>query len=154
MMATVRAIVSIPLGVVVGMAMMVLLLTPCFLMYPLPSGIDLQDPSDAEAFGHHLASLPFIAFVLVWIAHAGGSFSGAAFGRFVEGDRVWKESLAIGGIFTAMGLVNAVSMAFPFWFILIDLALYLPAAILGGWGSHALLLHRETRDSRKASSSA
>lgn len=150
MMATLRAIVSIPLGVVVGMAMMVLLLTPCFLMYPLPSGIDVNDPNDAEAFGRHIASLPFTAFALVWLAHAGGSLSGAAFGRLIEGGKVWRESLAIGGLFTAMGIVNAISMAFPFWFVAIDLALYLPAAILGGWGSDQLLQNREVASSRSA----
>ncbi|RCS49368.1 hypothetical protein DTL42_12620 [Bremerella cremea] len=143
MMATLRAIASIPLGVLAGMAAMLLLLTPCFLMYPLPAGIDLNNPADAEAFGRHLASLPTSAFVLVLIAHAGGAGCGAAFGRLIEGEPIWRESLVIGAIFTAMGLINAISLGLPLWFTLIDLPLYLPAAMLGGLALDAVL-NRQT----------
>lgn len=118
---------------------MLLLLIPCFLMYPLPSGIDLNDPADAEAFGQHLASLPTSAFALVLVAHAGGAFLGAAFARLIEGESIWKESLVIGLIFTAMGLINAISLGMPLGFTMIDLPLYLPAAMLGGFVFDAIL---------------
>lgn len=133
MMATFRAIASVPLGVVAGMAARLLLLIPCFLMYPLPSGIDAYDPADAEAFGKYMSALPLQAFGVLLVAHSGGTFLGAAMGRLISGERFWSESLAIGGIFTAVGLVNAVSLSFPLWFVLIDLPLYLPAAVLGGF---------------------
>lgn len=153
MMATLRAIASIPLGVLAGMAAMLLLMIPCFLMYPLPSGIDLNDPSDAEALGRHLASLPTLAFVLVLIAHAGGSFCGAAFARLIEGEPIWRESLVIGGIFTAMGLVNAIAQGLPLWFTMIDLMLYLPAAILGGFALNTVLSRQTVPQMKKAGAS-
>lgn len=151
MMATIRAIASIPLGVVAGMAAMLFLLIPCFLMYPLPSGIDVNDPADAEAFGRHLASLPVSAFALVLVAHAGGAFGGAAFARLVEGEAIWKESLVIGLIFTAMGIVNAISLGMPLWFTVIDLPLYLPAAMLGGFSLDMVLSRQEIPTMKKAS---
>ena len=138
MMATFRAIASVPLGVFAGMAATLLLLIPCYLMYPLPAGIDPYDTADSEAFGQHLASLPVLAFALVLVAHAGGAFSGAAFGRLISGDGFWRESLAIGGVFTAVGLVQSLSMAVPMWFVMLDLPLYLPAAMLGGLAPSAV----------------
>lgn len=138
MMATFRAIASVPLGVLAGMAAMLLLLIPCFLMYPLPSGIDAYDIADSEAFGKHLASLPILALMLFLVAHAGGAFGGAAFGRLISGEGFWRESIAIGGVFTAVGLVQAVSMAVPLWFVMLDLPLYLPAAMLGGLAPDAI----------------
>lgn len=138
MMATFRAIASVPLGVLAGMAATLLLLIPCYLMYPLPSGIDAYDTADAEAFGKHLASLPLLAFALVLVAHAGGAFSGAALGRLISGEGFWRESLAIGGVFTAVGLVQSLSMAVPLWFVMLDLPLYLPAAMLGGFAPDAI----------------
>lgn len=131
-MGTLRSVIAIPLGVVVGMATMILLLIPCFLLYPLPSGLDIYDPADAEAFGHHLSALPLSALALVWLAHAGGAFAAAAVCRLVEGVKVTRELLIIGGVFTLLGLVNAASGAYPLWFVVVDLVIYMPAALLGG----------------------
>ncbi len=130
---------------------MMLLLIPCFLMYPLPAGIDVNNPADADAFGRHLASLPVSAFVLVLVANAGGAFTGAAFARLIEGETIWKESLVIGGIFTAVGLTKAISLGLPLWFTMLDLPLYLPSAILGGFALDMVLNRQATPTMKKAS---
>ena len=72
------------------------LVTVSHAVYPLPEGID---PNDFEAFRAHVEAhgMPTGALMIVWLAHAGGSFvSGLVCGLIAM--RSWYVAAAVLGI--------------------------------------------------------
>ena len=62
-------------GLVVGMCVnMALIQLNMTVLYPMPAGVDMNDP---VAFGAFIQGLPAQAFALVLVAHLGQSFVGA-----------------------------------------------------------------------------
>lgn len=64
----VRCILAVIVGAVVGIVFNWGVITLSHVIYPLHEGMD---PSDMEAMGAYIASLPVPAFLLILVAHAG-----------------------------------------------------------------------------------
>jgi len=129
-MNLVRKIIAAPAGIVCGMFVMLLLLIPSFLLYPIPEGMDVEDP---VAFSEYVKSLPFSAFLLVLFQHACGPFIAAIVCRIVKGNTAFYETMVIGLFFLICGIINLVQVQHPVWFSAVDITVYIPMAILGNW---------------------
>ncbi len=102
-------------------------------IYPPPQGLDF---SDREALRAFVAGLPLGAFALVLVAHLAGPFAGAFTCGVIVRDPWLTGSLIIGGVFLLGGLVNLFLLPHPVWFAILDVLLYLPAAVAGGAVAH------------------
>jgi hypothetical protein len=114
-------------GIVVGGAVnMALVVLNGFLF--LPTGLDWQDTAAVSAA---FANAPLAAFLLALLAHAGGTFVGAAVAATIAGRAPLVHGLIVGVFFLAGGILNLRQIAHPLWFAIVDLNLYLPAAWMG-----------------------
>jgi len=124
-----RYIAGLVSGFIAGFVAVGLIELIAIWLYPLPRGFD---PNDLEAMEQHIASLPAGAFALVLIAHAIGAFLAGLVCCAIAMRLWWPGVLALGGVFIAAGIMNIVQIPHPLWFGVVDLALYVPAAIAGG----------------------
>ncbi len=97
-------------------------------IFPLPEG---TDPSNPESLATYIKTLPVAAFLLILVAHAGGSFVGGAVAALIARQAQLMLGGIVGIVFLLAGIMNAVSIPAPLWFVIVDLLLYVPAGILG-----------------------
>ena len=126
----IRNILAFVLGVIAGGVFNMALVTLSNVVYPLPKGID---PNDFEAFRAHVEAngLATGALIIVLVAHAGGSIvSGFVCGLIAM--RPWYLAATILGIlWTCGGVAMLMMLPAPIWFVVVDILLYVPAALLG-----------------------
>ena len=126
----IRNILAVLIGVVAGSAFNMAIVTVSQAMYPLPEGVD---PNDFDAFRAHVEAngLPTGALILVLAAHAGGSLvSGLVCGLIAM--RSWYvAAIGLGLLWTCGGIAMLMMLPAPTWFAVADVALYVPAALLG-----------------------
>ena len=73
-MRTLRNIGAVVLGLFAGMAVnMGFIMLNSYMLFPMPEGIDMNDPEQMNAY---VATLPTAAFLVVLLAHLGQSFVG------------------------------------------------------------------------------
>ncbi len=130
-------IVGLVLGSVVNMA---LVMTGPH-VFPLPSGINVNDAESLKTSGHLLQAQHF---VFPFLAHAGGTLVGALVANLIAVSRRAVFSYVIGGLFLAGGIAAATMIPAPDWFLVLDLlGAYLPMAWL------ATCLGRKLRSTAK-----
>jgi hypothetical protein len=99
-------------------------------VYPLPVGID---PNHFDAVNTHVTAhgWPTGALIMVLVAHAGGSLvSGFVCGLIAM--RPWyAAAIGLGILWTCGGIAMLRMLPAPIWFAVTDVALYIPAALLG-----------------------
>ncbi|WP_182869140.1 hypothetical protein [Stieleria mannarensis] len=126
----IRNVVAIVAGLIAGSIFNMALVSVSHVVYPLPDGID---PNDFEAFRTHVETngMPTGALLIVLAAHAGGSFvSGLVCGLVAK--RAWYIAAGILGILWMCGGISMLMMLpAPIWFAVVDIVLYVPAALLG-----------------------
>lgn len=122
-----RKIVGIVTGLVVGMIGMMLLHMLSMIIYPLPDGVDVNDP---ESLGQYIPNMPLGAFIMVWMAHGGGAFIASATCTAIAGSRWYIGAGILGVLFTLAGIANLLMLPHPLWFAAVDLLAYLPLALL------------------------
>jgi hypothetical protein len=124
-----RRVLSVFAGLMVGFLCVALIEAVSSRLYPLPAGVDV---SDIEAFRAHVQTLPIMAFVLVLVAHVVGSFA-AGFTCVSVSRQMWKTGpIIIGVLLLSAGVTNLVMIPHPVWFALVDILVFIPAALLGG----------------------
>ncbi|MCE9596389.1 MAG: hypothetical protein K8S54_00325 [Spirochaetia bacterium] len=124
-----RNILSVLAGAVAGSIVNMGLIIAGGSVIPLPAGVD---PSDAESLR---AAMPLFQpehFIFPFLAHALGTFAGAGVAALVAATHKLKFALVIGALFLAGGIANTFMLPAPAWFVVLDLAAYLPAAYLAG----------------------
>lgn len=141
----IRKILAVVIGIVAGSAFNMAMVSASHAAYPLPAGID---PNDFDAVRVHVAThgMPTGALIMVLIAHAGGSFvSGFACGLIAM--RPWlAAAIGLGALWTCGGLIMLMMLPAPIWFMVADVVLYIPAAVLGVHLGGALTGRRSTLD--------
>jgi len=100
-------------------------------LFPMPEGLEV---TDTEAMKKYVAGLPMTAYIIVLLSHILGAFVGAWVGSVVADSHERKISIGIGSFLLIMGLINLLSIPHPVWFIIVDLLVFIPSALLG----HAL----------------
>jgi len=126
----IRKTLAVVIGIVAGSAFNMAMVTASHAVFPLPERID---PNDFEAFKGYVEThgIPTGALLMVLVAHAGGSLvSGFVCGLIAM--RPWYvAAIGLGLLWTCGGVAMLMMLPAPIWFAVADVALYVPAALLG-----------------------
>ena len=98
------------------------------LLYPLPPGVNLEDPASYRAA---MASLPSGALVLVLVGWILGTFAGSWMTARRSTRSPIRHGLAFGVLFLLSAVWNLLTLPHPTWFWALGLALFLPVSYLG-----------------------
>ena len=102
--------------------------------YPLPEGLDSNDTAAVHAF---TASLPWTAYILVFLGWAFGSFKAGCVTTYLASERTYRRSLVVGLILIALGIANHFMIGQD---VLVTL-LSLPVFMIGTFLGHRYLRH-------------
>lgn len=130
MSPTLRNVLAVVAGVVVGGAVNMALITVSGSVIPLPEGVD---PADLESLKANIDRFEPRHFLMPFLAHALGTLVGAFLAARLAASRRTALALGIGVFFLLGGVANALLLPAPGWFLAADLLLaYLPMAWIGG----------------------
>ncbi len=125
----VRNILGFILGMFVGSVINSLLISLNGTVIPLPEGID---PQDIESLKANIDRFSVANCMVPILAHAIGALAGAFVASKICLSHQKIFSLVIGGLFMLGGIAMVVMLPqTPMWVIVVDLILYIPAALLG-----------------------
>lgn len=124
----IRCVLAVLGGVVAGSAFNMAVVMLSWAIYPPPEGANMSDPATMSAY---VQSLPLPAFLLILVAHAGGALVGGLVAALIARRSPLVLGAIIGGFFLIGGIVNAVSIPAPLWFVVVDLAAYVPCGMVG-----------------------
>lgn len=121
---TLAVIIGLFVGSVVNMA--IILMSGSVI--PPPKGADVTTMEGLKATMHLFEPRHFI---FPFLAHAIGTFAGAATTAVIAANRKTELALAIGAFFLIGGIVNVCTLPSPIWYNIIDVVFaYLPMAHL------------------------
>lgn len=123
-----RSIAGVVAGLVLGFVTIAGIEFVGRLIYPLPEGIDLQDP---DQLAQVMADAPTAALIIVLFGWFVGTFAAAALATRIARARRLGPAMAVGGFFLIAGIANMWMIPHPTWFWIVGVALFLPAAWLG-----------------------
>ena len=100
--------------------------------FPMPEVVRFND---IEGLSEYMDSLPFFAFLIVFVAHLNQAFVGGWVAARISTDKLMTVALIVGVLSLIAGIINMVNLwsSVPSW-MLIELPLYLVAA----WGAAKL----------------
>lgn len=123
-----RGFLAVLLGLLLGGAVNMGIVTIGPELIPLPPEID---PSDPESLAAHAHLLEPRHFVTPWVAHALGTLVGALVALAVARVERARKAYLVGVVFLAGGIAACFLIPAPVWFVVADLGLaYLPMAWL------------------------
>ncbi len=123
----VRNIIAVVLGFIAGSITNMGIVVLSWSIYPPPEGAML----DAEKMAAFVQTLPAPAFALVLLAHTGGALVGGLVAALIARQNQLLLGAIVGALFLVGGIMNAASIPAPLWFVIADLASYIPAGIFG-----------------------
>ncbi|TGL41458.1 hypothetical protein [Leptospira perdikensis] len=128
MRTIVMNVIWVILGIFLGSAVNMGLITVSGEIIPPPKGADVTTMEGLKASIHLFEPKHFL---FPFLAHALGTFVGSAFvSRFATSQRL-KYSFVIGLFFLVGGVTNILILPSPLWFVFVDLACaYLPMSYL------------------------
>lgn len=125
----IRNVIAVLVGLAAGMAVNIsLIMLNGYVLFPMPEGMDMQDPEQMNAY---LATLPTWGFFVPLAAHLGQSFVGGWVAARLGGSRHMILAMAVGVVSLAGGVMMMTSVDGPAW-MTIELPLYLVVAWLAG----------------------
>ena len=128
-MEILRNIGSLVLGIIVGLIVNYSIITIGNMIIIPPVAEDITTPEGLKA------AMPFFTwkdFIFPFLAHALGTFVGAAIAALVAADSKMKFALTTGFFFLMGSVANMVLLPAPVWFSILDFVLaYVPMAYLG-----------------------
>lgn len=128
-MKIVKSILAIIVGIVVGSLVNGVILLASFAVFGAPEGLNVFDAESVKANAGGFTTANLVGTLL---AHQLGTLVGAFLAAKIAPFGKIAFAIAIGAWFLLGGIYAATVVAAPMWFVVIDLALYLPIAILGG----------------------
>jgi len=124
-----RNVLGVIVGLIVGMILNMALVLLNVMLFPMPEGMDMNDP---EQFNAYLAPLPDHAFLLPVAAHLGMAFAGGWVAARIGSSRPVLLAMIIGVLSLAGGVVNLMTLTeAPTWMWL-EVPLYLVVAWCAG----------------------
>jgi hypothetical protein len=128
MSPTVRNVLAVIAGAVVGAIVNGALITISPMVVPPPEGVDVTSPESIAA-GMHLFETRH--FVMPFLAHALGTLAGAFTAYRLASTHKAQMAFVVGALFLVGGIWAATMIPAPTWFIALDLiGAYLPMAWL------------------------
>ena len=129
MNSTLRMILAIILGLVIGSIVNMGLILLSGSLIPPPEG---ADTTTMEGLKKALPLFQPEHFIMPYLAHAIGTLVGALVAALISKKYKLKVALGIGIFFLIGGISNVVMLPSPIWFSIIDITLaYIPMAYLG-----------------------
>ena len=129
-MQIIKNSLAIIIGIVLGSIVNMAIITVSGSIIPPPNGADVTTMEGLKL------SLPLFEpkhFILPFLAHTLGTFSGALIAAIIAATHKIKFALAIGIFFLIGGIVNIYLLPSPIWFSILDLAgAYIPMAFIAG----------------------
>lgn len=128
MSATVRNVLAVIAGLIVGIVANMVLITVGPMVIPPPEGLDMTDAASLAAGAHLLEPRHFL---FPWLAHAADAFVGALVAIKLAASHHARLAWIVGGFAMLGGILAAFMIPAPAWFLVADLGLaYLPMAWL------------------------
>ena len=125
-----KNILAVVTGVFIGMAVNMGLIMISGSIIPLPEGVD-NTTSEGLKAGMHLFEVKH--FIMPFLAHALGTFSGAFVAARLAASHKMKFAIAIGVLILLGGIYMVFMLPSPTWFTVLDLGLaYIPMGLLAG----------------------
>lgn len=126
---TLRNILAVIAGLVVGSFVNMGIVTIGGQVIPPPEGADLTTIEGLKTSMHLMQPQHFL---MPFLAHALGTLGGAVVAALIAVKNKMLLALIIGFFFLGGGIINIIMLPSPLWFTLVDLVLaYLPMAWLG-----------------------
>jgi len=127
---TVKNILAVFAGVVVGMVVNMGIVTMSGAVIAPPEGVDVTDMESLKASIHLFEPKHFI---MPFLAHALGTLAGAFVAAKMAASHKISFAMGIGVFFLLGGIANIFMLGGPLWFTVLDIAgAYLPMGWLGG----------------------
>ena len=124
-----RNILAVLSGLLAGGALnMALIQLNMHVLFPMPPGMDMNNP---EEFSTFVATLPALAFVVVLFAHLGQSFFGGWVAARLGASRPILLAMIVGALSLAGGIYAMTLIKGPDW-MMVELPLYLVTAWFAG----------------------
>jgi len=126
----IKNILAVLTGIVLGSVVNMGIIMISGSIIPPPNGADVTTMEGLKLSMHLFQPRHFI---LPFLAHALGTFSGAIVTALIAANNKMKFALFIGIFFLIGGLTNLFMLPSPIWFAFIDIAgAYIPMGWLGG----------------------
>lgn len=125
-----RNILAVITGLVIGNAVNMGLIMISGKIIPPPEGADFTTAEGLKASLHLLEPKHY---VMPFLAHALGTFAGALAAALIAATYKMRFAIAIAIFFLAGGIIAAIMIPAPTWFIVLDLVVaYLPMGYIAG----------------------
>ncbi|MCG6192940.1 hypothetical protein LFX25_06760 [Leptospira sp. FAT2] len=125
-----KNILAFVAGAIVGSVVNMGIITVSGSIIPPPTGADVTTTEGLKASIHLFEPKHFL---MPFLAHALGTFAGAAVAGIAAANHKLLFALSIGILFLAAGIASVFMIPSPIWFIVLDIAgAYLPFAFLAG----------------------
>lgn len=128
-MRIVKGILAVVVGIVAGSVVNGVSLLLSFAVLGAPDGLNIFDAESVKANAGNFTAANFVGTLL---AHQLGTLVGALVGAKIAPAGKMIFALAIGAWFLLGGIYAAAIVSAPIWFVVADLALYIPVASVGG----------------------
>ena len=129
MNATIKNILAVVLGLVLGAAVNMGIIMISGFVIPPPEGGDVTTMEGLKETMHLFQPKHF---VFPFLAHAIGTLAGALLAALIAVNHKMKFALSIGCLFLIGGIINTINLPSPAWFTVLDLAgAYIPMGWLG-----------------------
>src|SRR6185295_3685776 len=79
-------------------------------IFPKPAGLDLNNAADLQAF---TASLPWTAYILVFVGWAVGAFEGGCTTAWLAGEKQFGAASVLAALLVLAGIFDMVTIGFP-----------------------------------------
>ena len=127
---TLRMILAVVAGIIVGNIVNggLIMLSP--MLIPPPEGVD---PTNAESLAANMHLFEARHFIVPFLAHALGTLAAAFLAAKLTPTRKMRAALIVGGFFLLAGIANLFILpGAPVWFVALDVILaYIPMGWLG-----------------------
>ncbi|MGB8598909.1 MAG: hypothetical protein WCD07_06575 [Burkholderiales bacterium] len=124
-----RNALAIIVGIVIGGAVNMALITISPSLIPPPAGVDV---TNAESLSKSIHLFQPRHFIMPFLAHAVGTLAGALAAYLIAATYKTRIAYVIGAFFFLGGIAASFMIPAPAWFIALDLLVaYLPMAWLG-----------------------
>ena len=128
MNSIIKNILAVLAGVILGSVVNMAIIAISESIIPPPNGADVTTTEGLKASMHLFRP---INFLMPFLAHALGTFTGAFLAAFVAANRKMLFAMIIGLFFLAGGIASVLMLPSPLWFTLVDLiGAYIPMALL------------------------
>jgi len=138
-----KNILSTALGLIGGLFIILSLEVAGHIIYPMPAGMNLNDPAAISAY---TSGAPTIVFILLVLSYALGSLVAGLIAALMAPANKMAKAITVGGILMGLGAYNLFMIPHPVWTVIISIFLFIPCSYLGGYWGITILLKKQAKE--------